>query len=159
VAAVIDCPQIHAAITRFNYSGGILKKLIAVTFFAIVTAGCATFGQLENGLNALVGRSDSEVFNVLGYPNGKQEFGADTVYVWGNSRNTTMFLPQTQTTTGYVGTTPVYGTTTTTQAIPMNFNCTIKVIVSSGLVKTWEYDGNLGGCEPYINRLNRHFKK
>lgn len=134
-------------------------KLIAASLVAFVTAGCATFGQLENGLNLLVGRSESEVFNALGYPDGKQEFGADTVYVWGNSRNTTMFLPQTQTTTGYVGTTRVYGTTTTTRAIPMNLSCTIKVIVSSGLVKAWDYDGNLGGCEPYINRLNRHFRQ
>jgi hypothetical protein len=135
------------------------KVTIATATLLTALVGCATFGQLEEGLNALVGRSESEAFSAFGYPNGKQEFGADTVYVWGRSQNTTMFLPQTQTTTGYVGTTPVYGTTTSTQAIPMNFNCTIKIIVNSGRIKTWEYDGNMGGCESYIKRLNAYLKR
>jgi hypothetical protein len=137
-----------------------MKKITFVAAMLLTAvAGCTTFSQLEDGLNALVGRSESEAFNAFGYPNGQQVFGADTVYVWGRSRNTTMFLPQTKTTTGYVGTTPVYGTTTSTQAIPMNFNCTIKVIVNSGIIKTWEYDGNMGGCESYIKRLNAYLKR
>lgn len=136
-----------------------MKKLLAFCILPFVMTGCATFGQLEEGMNSLVGRSESEVFHVFGYPDGKQELGGSTVYVWGNNQNTTMFLPQTTSTTGYVGTTPVYGTTITTQAIPMNFQCTIKVGVSSGIVNTWQANGNLGGCEPYIDRLNRHFKR
>ena len=132
-----------------------MKKIFTFTLSILVLAGCVTFGQLEEGLNLLGGRSESEVFNALGYPDGKQEIGEETMYIW--STNRTMLLPNTQTTTGYVGGTPFYGTSTTTSTL--NLNCTIKIIFSSGMVKTWQYQGNLGGCEPYINRLNNYFKQ
>ena len=136
------------------------KKRLSLFFIATGLVGCATCGQLEAGLNALVGRPEQDAFSALGYPSGQQQFAGDKVYVWGQSRNATMFMPQTSTTTGYVGTTPVYGSTTSMQAIPMNFNCTIKVIVDGGgTIKTWEYDGNMGGCKPYIDRLNSYFKR
>ncbi len=132
------------------------NSFLAITLVSILS-GCATLGQLEDNLNVLVGHQESEVFSALGYPDGKQEFGTDTIYVWGRSQNTTLFLPQSHSTTRYIGNTPIFGTTTTTQAIPINYNCTIKVIVNSGKVKSWEYMGNLGGCEPYIERLNGYF--
>jgi hypothetical protein len=135
-------------------------KVAAAAVLALVAAGCATFGQLETGLAALVGRNEREAFNALGYPNGKQEFGGDVVYVWGRSTSGTVFIPQTARTTGYVGTTPVYGTTTTNQAIPVNYNCTIKIITGTdGVIRSWEYDGNLGGCRGYIERLNAYLKR
>lgn len=104
-------------------------------------------------------RHESEVFRALGYPNAQQSFGGDTVYVWGRSAAGTMFVPQTSTTTGYVGRTPIYGTTTTMQPVALNYNCTIRVIVGETRVaKSWEYDGNIGGCSEYIKRL-RSFQK
>lgn len=137
------------------------RGLAVLVSFSITAAGCATFGQLEAGLGALVGRNEREAFAALGYPSGKQQFGSDVVYVWGRSQNTAMFIPQTSTTTGYVGTTPVYGTTTTSQMIPLNYNCTIKVIAGAedGIIKSWDYEGNLGGCAPYIQRLNSYIKR
>ena len=68
-------------------------------------------------------------------------------------------LPQTTTTTGYVGTTPVYGTTTYNQVTPVNYNCTIKLAAGGdGVLKHWEYDGNPGGCGALSDRL-RNFAK
>lgn len=136
-----------------------MRKSIGALVLAITLAGCATFGQLEAGLTALIGRPESEAFNALGYPDGKQEFGGDTVYIWGRNQNTTMFMPSTQTTTAYVGMTPVYATTTSMQAIPMNYNCTVKIIVANGVIKSWDYSGNLGGCTPYIRRINDYTKR
>lgn len=122
-------------------------------------SGCATFGNMEEGLNALMGKPDKEAFSVLGYPNSKQEFGGDVVYVWGRSSSGTMYLPQTTTTTGYVGNTPVYGTTTYNQPVAYNHNCTIKLAVGpDGLLKHWEYDGNIGGCTSYIKKLKAYAK-
>jgi hypothetical protein len=136
-----------------------MKKTICSFAALALLAGCATFGQLEAGLNSLVGRTEKEAFNALGYPNSKQEFGGDTVYVWGRSNSGTIFIPQTATTTGYVGNRPVYGSTTYNQPMTVNHNCTVKVITgSSGTIKSWDYEGNLGGCRPYIQRLNAYFK-
>ena len=51
---------------------------------------------------------------------------------------------------------PVYGTTTQNQMVPVNYNCLIKLVAdSSGILRRWEYDGNLGGCSGYIERLNK----
>jgi hypothetical protein len=130
-----------------------LSKLIIV----ILLAGCATFGQLEEGLNSLMGKQDTEAFSVLGYPSSKQEFGNDTVYSWYLSQSGTLFVPQTSTTTGYAGRTPLYGVTTYTQAVPVNYSCQIKLIAGkNGTLKSWEFDGNLGGCTQYINRLKTY---
>lgn len=139
--------------------GHAVKRLLGGWLIAITLAGCATFGQLEAGLSSLVGRPQAEAVNALGYPDGRQEFGADTIYIWGRSQNTTMFLPQTQTTTGTVGMTPIYATSTSMQAIPLNYNCTIKIIVADGIIKSWDYAGNLGGCSPYIRRINEYMKR
>ena len=126
----------------------------------LVLAGCATFGGMEDNLNGLVGRPEREAFKALGYPNSKQNFGNETVYVWGRSSSGTYYVPQTTSTTGYVGSTPVYGTTTYNQPVAYNYNCTIRVIVDQqNYIKTWEYDGNLGGCAAYMQRLSAYSKE
>lgn len=126
---------------------------------AAIVSGCATFGQMESGLNSLMGRNETEAFSVLGYPSGKQQFGSDTVYIWEVSNTGTLLLPQTATTYGTVGTIPVYGTTTYNQAVPINNSCLIKIAADSdGTLKNWEYKGNLGGCKNYISRLDSYNK-
>ncbi len=136
-----------------------MKKNLAIVVAAVALSGCATFGQLEDGLNALVGRHEKEAFSALGYPNSKQEFSGDTVYYWGESRNSAVFMPQTATTTGYVGRTPVFGTTTSSQLVPVSYNCTIKLVVGEDkVIKDWEFSGNLAGCEPYIKRVKSYTK-
>jgi len=131
--------------------------LVLATAFIV---GCVSFGQFEGDLNTLVGRNESEAFAAFGYPSGKQQFGSDVVYTWDRSQNVPMFIPQTATTTGHVGTTPIYGTTTSSQVVPMSFYCTVKVVAGSdGVIKTWDYDGNRGGCKRYIERLNSYLTK
>lgn len=136
-----------------------MKKLSTyfVVLLPFLVCSCVTFTQMENGLNALSGEDEKVAFNVLGYPSGKQQFGSDTVYYWSVNRTDVMFMPQTSTTSGMVGTTPVYGTTTYNQAFPMNANCLIKLVVGSdGKIFRWSYNGNLAGCEHYIDRLNSY---
>jgi hypothetical protein len=45
---------------------------------AVLISGC-TFHYMGKGLNALVGKDVRYAFDVLGYPNGKQECGGDMV--------------------------------------------------------------------------------
>ena len=57
-------------------------RYLMLVLFISVTSGCASFGQMEDGLNSLMGRNEQDAFSVLGYPSGKQQFGGDTVYIW-----------------------------------------------------------------------------
>lgn len=136
-----------------------VRLLISALGVTLLASGCAT-ANMENGLNSLMGKPDKEAFAVLGYPNSKQTFGSDTVYYWSRAANATIFLPQTTNTYGYVGSTPVYGTATTNQPTSLNYNCTIQLAADSeGILKSWNYDGNIGGCSPYIKRLKEYTKK
>ena len=84
---------------------------------------CATFGQMDQGLDALRGENIRTAFSVLGYPSRKEEFVGDTVYFWSNNR------------------------------------CIIKIGADQyNTIKTYSYQGNLVGCEPYIFLLNDYYK-
>ncbi|MCR9888042.1 hypothetical protein NB550_12200 [Vibrio parahaemolyticus] len=128
--------------------------------FSFTLAGCATFNQLEQGLNNMMGEHESIAFNVLGYPDSAQQFGSDTVYYWAVNKSGTVFVPQTSTTYGSVGDVSFYGKTTYNQAVPVNYSCLIKLVSdSSGYLKSWEYDGNYGGCSNYINRVDAYYNR
>jgi hypothetical protein len=132
-----------------------------VLFFLIgALSGCVSFRQMDRGLNALNGQPINTAFSVIGYPAGKQTFGSDVVYYWGRSSTEVMFMPQTVNTYGSVGSTPYYGSTMHNQAIPVNYTCDLKIITDeNGIIKTWEYDGNIGGCERYIRQLDTYYKR
>jgi hypothetical protein len=136
-----------------------MRKALALCL-SLILCGCATFGQMQRGLKALQWQDIQTAFDVLGYPSGKQEFGTDTVYFWEVNSSGTIFLPQTTTTSGYVGMAPVQASTTYNQSVPVNYNCLIRLITDDqGIIKSWEYRGNYGGCTNYINRLNRYYKQ
>lgn len=129
-------------------------KFVAVVLLCLSMAACATFGQLETGLKALMGRDAQTAFNVLGYPSGQQQFGTHTVYYWSLNSSGALIMPQTSTVSGYVGNAPVSGSVYSTQVVPVNYSCQIKLVANeAGILTNWEFHGNIGGCESYINRL------
>lgn len=124
-------------------------KVIKSTVFglAVSLSGCVTMEQLQTGLDRLYGKPQSTVVAALGYPDNVAEVGDDTVYLYGRNDSSVMFL------TNYN-----YGSNTYSQtAVPVNYNCNIKVILNSGFVKHWEARGNESGCKPYIEKLNAYF--
>ena len=136
-----------------------MKRIFGLFLLVISLTSCATFGQMERGLTELQGEDIQTAFNVLGYPSGKQVFGTDTVYYWSVNSSGTLLLPHSTSTYGTVGTTPVYGTTYSTQAVPIHYNCLIKIVADEyGTIKSWEYRGNIAGCEGYIDRLNEYYE-
>jgi hypothetical protein len=135
-----------------------MKKIGFIATLGIIFSGCVG-SMIENGLNALQNKDVRTAFNVLGYPSGKQDFGSETVYFWSFSESGTQFVPQTSTTSGSIGTVPVYGTTTYNQAVPYNYNCQIRLITDkSDRIIMWDYKGNLAGCSHYATRLNDYYK-
>ena len=82
------------------------------------------------------------------------------MYEWDNSYSATIPLYSTSTsnTTGNVGGTPFYGTTTNSNVnyVPAHFHCRIKLQVDSdNIIRRWEYFGNEGGCRYYANGVKR----
>ena len=93
----------------------------------------------------------------LGYPDGERQIMGDTIYIWSTSHNTSMPLVNTSNTTGMVGNVPVYGTTSSTQWVPMNFNCTVQFAVGpDSIIKGYKWSGNEGGCKGFARAL--HFR-
>ena len=135
-----------------------MKK--AILAGVILLSGCATFGQMDDGLNSLIGKDKNVAFQILGYPAQEQKFDDTNVYTWSNKTNTVAMYSTPQTTFGTVGNTSFYGTTTETGYLPVEYACKIQFATDiKGIIKNYNYDGNMGGCENYIRRLNAYFKK
>ena len=139
--------------TKTNY----INVFLAITLFTIVS-GCATFGQMNDGLNALKGQPEQESFAILGYPDGKQEFSGRTIYIWSTHNQSTYLAYNPSTTSGNIGGIPFSATTNTYSTETIEGECKIKMIVNDGIVEGWEYEGNIAGCEWYIKRLNDYTK-
>ena len=119
---------------------------------AVLISGC-TFHYMEKGLDALVGKDVRYAFDVLGRPNGKQEFGGETVYIWQNSRSMMFYEPGlTQ-----ISRTPLRADDATIASpywVPMQGVCVVRVISGpDNIVRRWDYNGDGLGCDDYARRL------
>ena len=125
-----------------------------ILFSAMALSACATFSNMETGLNALIGQHINTVFARIGYPQGQMQIGNETVYAWGRSFSVNMPQYNQANTTGRIGSTPYSATTGYTTYNNVEYQCNIKVIVGPDqIVRTWEFDGNIGGCDTYSRRL------
>lgn len=135
-----------------------MRRLLVVLAGLLLPA-CA-FNTLNKGLPYLVGQNIDSAVNVLGLPNQQVQIGSYTVYIWDNRYSATIpiYNTRTSTTTGSVGSMPLYGTTTssTIDYVPVQYQCQIKLQVdSNNIVQRWEFFGNQGGCQFYANRVGR----
>lgn len=150
--------------------------LLCVLLACLTLNGCAT-RSVDKGLNALMWQNVSTAFNVLGYPDGKQEFGEKDVYVWTRVHSRGMVLPQVATTyqnigpasvSGNIGTTPVYGTvgpqtvattSITSQYVPMTSEFLIKLVAErkTGAITNYEWSGNQMGAQEFASRLHNYY--
>ena len=134
-----------------------MKVRVWITLlFALFVIGCAST-YVDRGLSDLLGKNIQLAFNVMGYPDTKQEFGNKTVYIWGHSSSSTMFVPQVATTTGYVGGTTYTANTFGSTLVPINAQAKIKIVAdSSGTITNYEWQGNQYGLGVYSNRLKNY---
>lgn len=122
---------------------------------ALALAACAT-RQLNEGLKGLMGQNIQTAVSRLGYPDGQRTMMGNTIYIWSGSHSAAIPLMTTSSTSGMVGGTPVYGTTTNTNWVPVNYNCTIQIATDSdGVIKSYQWSGNEGGCRQYANAISR----
>ena len=134
-----------------------MKNLLFIAILAISISGCTfpnVHEELRNGLPKLQGKSQEELFRVLGYPDDKQIIDDKTVvYIWRNSFS--MTWPSMQNTTGYIGNTP-FNMQTRGPGNTVYYQCVIKYAVRNGYAYRGEYFGDAGGCEKYMIRLKNY---
>jgi hypothetical protein len=131
-----------------------MRKLLIVS--ALLLGACTTFSDIEQGLGSLEGRKIESAFSALGYPDATLQVGRDTAYVWGNRQSFNLAVPTSQTTYGNVAGTPFSATTYGTSYQQVNYQCDIKIVASpSGVIKAWDYFGNIGGCARYATQLRK----
>ena len=135
-------------------------KIKLLSMLAIVLlSGCAST-MVESGLSALTGEHIDVAFRVIGYPDSKQKFGNDTVYIWKTSSMSSYNSFQTSYHSGYVGDTPYSGTSSYSTPQTVHNHAELKIITnSSGIIKTWSFYGNDTGLHRYAGRLNEYAKK
>lgn len=120
--------------------------------------GCATWGQFDKGLDNLVGSPISAAIDRIGYPNTEQTIAGTKVYRWGRSSQGAIYTPTTSTTYGTVSTARGFGTYSATTnggyMTPVNYNCNLTLVVDENeIIRRYQYEGNLGGCQAYIKAL------
>lgn len=140
-----------------------LRAAVAVTCTALL-AGCATWGDMDKGLTALHGSNLATAVSVLGYPSNESRVAGMRQVIWSSSNSGVMYVPQSSTTTGSAYGTGGFAnyTATTSYMAPMAYNyaCTIILRVSDqDVILGHQYQGNMGGCGPYINALKRAAKQ
>ncbi|WP_186426354.1 hypothetical protein [Cupriavidus metallidurans] len=142
-----------------------MKKILCVILAALPLGGCATWGQMDQGLNALSGRTLDDAINVFGMPSGEQQIAGRHYVQWG--RSSSGFVPMStpsqtygnfNVSNGYRNAYGNYSSTTyNTTMVPVNYNCTITLELDrDAIIRRGSYQGNLGGCTPYIKSLNRY---
>lgn len=132
--------------------------IFALLSFPLLTSSCV-FSNMEKGLEALQGKDIAVAVDVLGYPDKQTSFASDKIYIWSSSFQSTSYVPQTSTTTGYVGNTLVYGQTTSTVAQTNQHSCEIKLGTDKfGIIKNYEYSGTMGGCARASSSLFKYYK-
>jgi hypothetical protein len=132
-----------------------MKEAIVLLVLTLCLSGCVA-RHMNEGLNKLLGQNVQVAIDHVGYPDTQRTMLGHTIYVWGRSQSGVMPIFNSGTTTGMIGDAPVSTTTTSTDFVPVNYNCTIQLAVDSDqIIKSMQWAGNAGGCSPYAKALVR----
>lgn len=132
-----------------------MNKIAVIAIASLTLTGCMT-ARMNDGLNTMLGKPISYAVGRLGYPDGQREMMGDTLYVWSTNHQAVLPVYNASSTTGTVGGTPFYGTTSSMGLMRAQAYCTIQIAVTpQGLIKTYQWNGNPIGCRGYASALNR----
>lgn len=130
-----------------------MRRIFALVIAALSVGGCVS-QHMNDGLQGLMGQDINAAVARLRYPDGQRTMLGDTIYIWSSNHKAALPLTTMNATTGSVGNVPIYGTTTNTTFVPMEFSCTIQIATDGkGRIKSYQWSGNLEGCRPYADAL------
>jgi len=130
-----------------------MRTFILLLALAVGLAGCAS-DQMDKRLGFLAGQNIQFAVARLGDPDSKRTELGDTIYVWKSNQNVS--LPTgAYGAYGSVGGAPPYGTAGGPHYVPNNRSCIIQLATGAdGVIKSWQWSGNMGGCARYAHRLS-----
>lgn len=146
---------------------GSRAKQIAKVFSAIsilmLVSGCLNPSQtlLEKQPN-YIGKNASVMFSSMGIPQDEGVIAGMKYYAWIYQDSGSITIPQYNTGTysgqtyGAYGSYNTYGTVgyTTYNTTNYNYSCILRAFVDKkNIVTKIDMDGNLGGCNPLVNRM------
>ncbi|NYH99600.1 hypothetical protein [Cupriavidus plantarum] len=140
-----------------------IRSSVSCAASALLLTGCVTWGQFDQGLDSLVGRPLDDAINVLGMPASERTVAGRRYVQWRRSYSESMPVVSPSTTYGAVQSgrgIANYSATTYSQSYETaEYSCSITLQIGADeRVQKSQYEGNLGGCESYIQVLN-HFRK
>lgn len=140
------------------------KGWLLAAAMLVPLAGCVSFAEMKKGLNALEGQPLIVSLDVLGMPSSENAEGGNKIIHW--VRKDTEHNIDISTTTSAPGSYQVPGAAghyvqkdTVETLKTVTYSCDVSARVNpAGIVETFGYKGQLGGCDEYISRLNRYRK-
>lgn len=130
---------------------------IAILATTLALSACATTSQqasadLEDGLDAMVGKPIEVAVARLGEPIASVPTGSEKVYGWGYGFNRTEF---TNAAPGWVDAASSQGGVFPAPRATVHDSCVIRMVVGAdGLIRGWDRQGNNRGCRTYAERLS-----
>lgn len=132
---------------------------------------CAAFGlsgclsprdTLNERQPNYIGKDANVLFGAMGMPQQEGRVAGAKFYTWTYQNSGSFSLPQYNTATyngstyGTYGSSNTIGTVgyTTYQTTNYNYSCVLRAFVDSkNRITKFDMDGNIGGCNPLVNRL------
>jgi hypothetical protein len=136
---------------------------ISYAFAAFALTGCLDPSQtLTERQPNYIGKDASVLFSSMGMPQQEGSVAGSKFYVWTYQNSGSLTLPQYNTGTfsgSTYGTYGAYNTTgtvgyTTYTTTNYDYSCVLRAFVDNkNRVTAFDIDGNIGGCDPLVNRL------
>ena len=138
-------------------------KLLTICLFLSTTlSGCFyTDAKMLALTEEHVYQHVDSLVSAVGMPSEEKVIAGRRILTWyvSNRGIIPMTVPSTSTGTlyGYGGVTNVTITSSATTYVLFNFNCKLDAHVTDGyIIKQISWDGNIGGCEIFYNRLKKY---
>jgi hypothetical protein len=120
-----------------------------------IFASCTNWKNLDKGLGRI--QHIDQAISTFGPPQSSNKVNDRMFYTWSSSRSMTALMPTTTSYQGSIGNENFYGTSTSNQAMNLNYNAKIDFETdSNGKVIRYWYNGNSGGLLPYLKALERY---
>ncbi|WIG56155.1 MAG: hypothetical protein OJF61_001943 [Rhodanobacteraceae bacterium] len=117
--------------------------------FSLLLAACATFGQIRDSLQGLMGQPLDVAIQQFGYPASQMQMGDQVVYRWYSNRVIPVTTYNTSTTYGNVGATPFSATTGTMGMTPVGTACELDIGTVNGVMREFSFHGQLVACQAF----------